>query len=965
MSLAELTVLLIFYAIILGIFVISVYWFTIHPSSTLVFAETQKRPALNPAEIELGLKDVTPPARPVTQTNARLSARMREIDRHTELVVPNDTIDAQRQELPPAAPVETLPTFHEVWSARSNTTAFERTSYVKELQANALIPVSLPLEKIHLPEGLRTLEVSPNRTIEPGMVVHAAFTFRNLGGAAATGFRVRFGLPVELAYVPGSARIDGVPLEDRDGQTPFAQQLGAEIGDIPAGGERRLGLAYRVADVIEDGSQVTIQAAVASPKVPVIGTNIVRLTVRSFPQLENTQTSLSLTAVKDAVPGAELRINARLHNSGQSTAHEVVALLPVPEHTTFVPQSATVGGRLFTPQTQGQTFGSARRIVVAETLEPGETVDMGYRVRIDSPLEDGTIISADGSVCSQEVGQFALPAAALAISSAAAFDDAETTVRLESADEVKPGDHIRITACAKNVGTAVARDFSFAISLPDGLSYIPGSLTIDGVSTVDHDIASGAVRLADLAPGETVRLALTANVKSPITDGRELRVLSTIAWSNGKREFERTVTARSAARFPLSFNKLERETPQRVLPSSVLSYKLTLHNTGTDSATQVQLEFTAAGGIEHLRFRERDNELELLSEGAVQLGTIKPGMSRSFRIDGRVAAVIEDQTELHLSAALLTAQTTRVELGPVINVVDSAPAFSIATSNIVVDSDEPLRYRGLVRARLVLKNEGTDRGRAVRVTLLLPPELKLELVKGEAADGEAVNFGDIPAGETREVEVCLRLIGSMGDRLHIGARLSATNLMPVNLTAIDLDTHAEPSFEETTLSTVPLASIDAGGEIIYTLSMRNSGNGTAHRLNARVTSLTDAVYAHGSTTVNGIALQDHAGTSLLFSSEGLTLADVAAGVEAVVRWRAIVNTPLSPSNVIQSIVSVKWDDAPEVFVSAKPLRVLSTAALPVAEPSLPFSILGAVAAPKVLPADASQVPQPALVRRAS
>ena len=46
-----------------------------------------------------------------------------------------------------------------------------------------------------LPEGLRTLVVSPERELEPGMTVRAAFTFRNQGGAVATGVRVRFTLP--------------------------------------------------------------------------------------------------------------------------------------------------------------------------------------------------------------------------------------------------------------------------------------------------------------------------------------------------------------------------------------------------------------------------------------------------------------------------------------------------------------------------------------------------------------------------------------------------------------------------------------------------------------------------------------------------------------------------------------------------------------------------------------------------
>ncbi|MBV8491775.1 MAG: DUF11 domain-containing protein, partial [Candidatus Eremiobacteraeota bacterium] len=55
-----------------------------------------------------------------------------------------------------------------------------------------------------LPEGLRTLVVSPDRELEPGMTVRATFTFRNQGGAPATGVRVRFNLPDGLVYLVGS-----------------------------------------------------------------------------------------------------------------------------------------------------------------------------------------------------------------------------------------------------------------------------------------------------------------------------------------------------------------------------------------------------------------------------------------------------------------------------------------------------------------------------------------------------------------------------------------------------------------------------------------------------------------------------------------------------------------------------------------------------------------------------------------
>jgi hypothetical protein len=360
------------------------------------------------------------------------------------------------------------------------------------------------------------------------------------------------------------------------------------------------------------------------------------------------------------------------------------------------------------------------------------------------------------------------------------------------------------------------------------------------------------------------------------------------------------------------------------------------------------LQLVADAGIERLRLWERQNELQLDSDGSVELGSIGPGVARAFRIDGQVGAAIEDETRLCLRAALCTAQAARVELGAAVHVVDSAPAFSLVTSGLIVLADAPVEGGGTVRARLILVNEGTDRAKAVRVRLVISDELHLENVDGEACPGGVLEFDDVAAGERREAELALSLTGiATGERVEIGARLSAANLMPVTLTPVAVAIHAEPSFEFARLSTVPSERVDAGAEITYTLTMRNTGSGKARRLTARLTTLSDAVYAQGSTSVNGIALEDHAGTSLLLSPGGLTLADVAPGVEAVVRWCAIVHTPLAPSTLIDSVVAVGWDEAPEMFVSAESLEVQSTSALPVFEPSLPFSVLGAVAARKI------------------
>ncbi|MGD0475398.1 MAG: hypothetical protein ABSB70_19595, partial [Candidatus Velthaea sp.] len=659
------------------------------------------------------------------------------------------------------------------------------------------------------------------------------------------------------------------------------------------------------------------------------------------------ETTLVLTAIREALPGEELQFNARIHNSGQSSAHDLVVLLPLPANTTLVPNSVSINGRPPAAGSEGPAPGFTRPTVVAAQLEPGATIDIGYRMRIDTPLEDATQITATGAVCSQEVAEFSLPPVSVKIPSAPSFAGDETSFRVECEDQVEPGESVRIVLSAKNVGTASARKLSLRIALPDGMLYTAGSLAIDGAPTPDRGAMPDAIRLGDVEPGRSVELALSAIVHAPIADGHELRLAATVAWSKGQRKFERILTARSAPRFPTTFNKIERETPRRVGPGDPLGFTIALLNMGTDVASGARLQVLADEGIERLRILDRDAEIAIAPDGTIGLDPLEPGVSRSLRVEGQVAGTIEDQTQLRLHATLLTAQATRIELGTPAHVVDSRPRFSNASSHLVACSDEALRLKRVSLFRLTLANEGTDFARDVRVALELPAELRLEEVDDATRDGKSIVFGDIPAGERREAVLHLRLVGVVvGDEpLTIAAHVTGYNVVPFGLNPIELATHAEASFSEAVLTAVPADTVDAGAQVLYTLVLPNDGDGLAKLVTARVISLSNAVYAQSSTTVNDIALQDRAGTSLLFGQEGLRFADVGAGVEIVVSWRVIVNTPLPPSAVVETTVCVRWDDVPAIAISTGPVAVVATSALPIVEPELPFSVLGAVAAP--------------------
>jgi len=799
-----------------------------------------------------------------------------------------------------------------------------------------------------LPEGLRTLHVSPGRVVEPGMTVHANFTFRNLGGGTATGFRVRFRLPEGLTYLVGTARIDETPIDEEGGLTSLLQTSGAQIGDVPPGGERRVSLAYSVATTIENGTPISLQAAISSFEVPLIGSNVVRLVVRSRPVLQSAATRLSVTAVRELVPGAELQLRAQIHNSGQSSAHDVVALLPVPANTTYVPGSARIDGRAPESVSETEPFGLTHPTIVAPTLGPGATIDVGYRVSVDPVLADGTAIAATGSVCTQELAEFALAPVTLKIPSAPSFAGEDTSLRVECEDDVVPGQRVRCVVRARNGGTAVARGVRVRLALPEGLAYTAGSRTVDGAPAADREREQGVFELGDLEPGRSAEVGLSALVRSPIADGAELPIAARVHWSKGERVFERTLTVRSAPAFPPAFNAIVRETPRRVAPGDATAFTIHLQNMGTDAASDARLHLDADPELEQLRVTERDSELSLGDDGVVHLDTLEPNAPRTLKVEARVAATIEDQRQVRARATLQAAGLAPVDLGAALHVVASRPRFSAASSRVVAEKNEVLRPNRTTACRLTVHNEGTDRGRDVRVRFQLPEELRLESVEGASRDGDSVVFGEVAAQDTREATVHLRLVGTVGfgEVLEVAARVSGTNVVPLSLDPLQLATHAEPAFGEgATLTSLPSDAVDAGEEIAYALAVRNSGDGVAKRLSLRLDPPSNAVYAPGSTTVNDVPLLDFAGTSPLLAMSGLTLGDVGAGVEVIARLRMIVNTPLPADSYIETRAYVTWDEMPEMIVRAEPLRVRSTPALPIVDPLLPFSVIDAAAVP--------------------
>jgi uncharacterized repeat protein (TIGR01451 family) len=817
-------------------------------------------------------------------------------------------------------------------------------------------------------ETLRTLVVTPRRTVTPGEIVRVEFAFSNLGGAPATGVRVRFANPSGVTYIEGSDTVDDAPL----GNETFVANAGAQLGDLVPNAQRRVACSFRVNDRVEDGSELRFQAALATDQTPVVASNVERLLVRSAPVLQNSATLVTIATTAHPKPGDVIAVRATIANTGSSSAHEVFAFLPVPAHTRYVPRSARVAGRALLDDGD-EPFDYASNRPVAERLAPGQSVEVEYQARIETPLADGTRIKVGGAVSSRDTGEFEVQSAEIVVSSPPDFSNDETAFTVFCDDIVSPGTRVPMTVRAVNAGTGDAHNVSIAIELPPGIAYTPGSAHLDGQPVSDETFAGGAFSLGTIAAGRVVEAGIAGI--TVMQDREDLPITATLRWrgpSTGsgqapERRFTRTLRVRLSSRFTRARNYVEVD---RAVVHAREEVTFTAHvfNDGTAPESNVQLRVIPGAFLENIRVAESPDEPVAYGE-PFMLGIVQPHAERTFTIQARVASPVPDRAHVTLGAVLEFASGT-FDLGVATLVVRSRPHVVADACTWLREQSEPLRPGQTHEIAIRFTNDGADAMRDARLDLTLPPELVLERAQNARRDGNALLFGDIAAETTHEARVAVRLVRPpRRDRtLTIEGTLAARGISTVQFDPLDIPTFAEPQFgEDAQLRSNPAQTIKAGERVAYELQLHNSGDGPAEHLLLRSVPSNLAVYIPGTTQLNGVTIPDDLGTSQLWSQRGLALTDVNPGVELRVRWEMLVISPIAVGTEIDTRVVAEWDGNHSLALAAPTLHVLSSPSLEAGAAGTPISVaqlvpvMEAPPAEEITPIPAAPAEEPAMI----
>jgi len=795
-----------------------------------------------------------------------------------------------------------------------------------------------------LPEGLRTLVVSPERELEPGMTVHATFTFRNQGGAPATGVRVRFTLPEGLLYLVGSGKLDAAVLDDALGNSPILAQGGADIGDVNPGDERTVVIAYSVAGAIENGTTIEVQAAVASFELAPVGSNVARLIVRSRPQLHNALTNIALEA-DDVAPGAHARITVRVHNAGESSAHDVVVVAPIPANATYVAGSARVNGREFDHELGGIAFDRAYAPVVARSLAASASAVLSYRIALDTPLPDGTVVDATALVASQETPAFALTPAALVVRAAPAFHSDATALHAEPAADARPGGRVTLTLTACNAGNAPAESVTADFDLPDALVPVRGASIIDGSPVRERRKDPLHFDLGRVDAGATAELRVEATVASPLPNGTLLPAALVLTWEPSHdaatRRLECAIAVRSEPSLPPRRNALQRIGAASVKPGGEIEASIALANDGTAVASDAVLRVRTDSALDEVRLFDRTSRLTLDGD-TVDLGVLEPYATRRLTLRAHVRSPYSNRSDVRIGASLHTRELGETPLGDAFWQVDSHPAFDVLSSRLELAGDAILRPNQIADVDVVLLNTGSDVAHDVRLRLYVSPEARLESVEGAVRERSALVFGEVRAGAYARARLGLRLLRSLAREfpVTVDAVVTAAAMLPVPLARLTIATQAQPDFSVGSLISNVADVVDVGETVEWTLHLRNGGDGPARRAYVSVVRPASLIYVPNSTTVNEVSIRD-VGASAPFASEpGIAFNDVDPGVEAAICWQDVVHNGLAAGETIEVRARVRYDGERDDEIVSDALHVRAAPAFANAIAGLPFGLDG-------------------------
>ncbi|MGG1147351.1 DUF7507 domain-containing protein [Bacillus wiedmannii] len=324
----------------------------------------------------------------------------------------------------------------------------------------------------------------------------------NSGNTNATNITFTDLIPDGTTFIADSVTIDGIT------QIGLNPNTGITIGAIAPNSS--IAIAFQVTATSTPVQNPIANSAsssytfIADPNAPIVSRNVTSNTV--FTTI-NTATILSLKQVDKSFSriGDTLTYTVTLTNNGNSSAQNVIFSDTIPSGTTFITNSFSING---VPQSGADPSNG----VNIGPITAGSTVNVSFQVNVASLPTENPIVNFS-STSYQLVSP---PDAETSISNPVSTQIKEAILSMtknESVSFIDVGQTAFYTTSISNIGNTDAANIVFTDVLPSGLTFVPNTLTVDGVLQPDANPNTG-VLLATLPPNEIYSIVFQVTVNS-------------------------------------------------------------------------------------------------------------------------------------------------------------------------------------------------------------------------------------------------------------------------------------------------------------------------------------------------------------------------------------------------------------------------------------------------------------------
>ncbi|HDX9526579.1 TPA: DUF11 domain-containing protein [Bacillus thuringiensis] len=324
----------------------------------------------------------------------------------------------------------------------------------------------------------------------------------NNGNTNATNITFTDLIPDGTTFITDSVTIDGIT------QIGLNPNIGITIGAIAPNSS--ISIAFQVTATSTPVQNPIANSAsasytfIADPNAPIVSRNVTSNTV--FTTI-NTATILSLKQVDKSFSriGDTLTYTVALTNNGNSSAQNIIFTDTMPSGTTFIANTFSING---VPQSGADPSNG----VNIGTITAGTTVTVSFQVTVTSLPTENPIVNFS-STSYQLVSP---PDAETSISNPVSTQIKEAILSMtknESVSFADIGQTAFYTTSITNVGNTDATNIVFTDVLPSGLTFVPNTLTVNGVLQPNANPNTG-VLLATLPPNEIYSIVFQVTVNS-------------------------------------------------------------------------------------------------------------------------------------------------------------------------------------------------------------------------------------------------------------------------------------------------------------------------------------------------------------------------------------------------------------------------------------------------------------------